>query len=294
MSFSGEVKEELLKQYASSVHCIYAELAAIVLFGDRRRVKCDHTDYLPENGEITVFLSTENDFVRQKAFTLCQKNINIKVDREQGILTFPAEFRKEHLMPDLNGALKQQCCRRAFLRGAYLSIGSMSNPGKSYHLEFDCIREAEAHLLQELIAAFDIPAKIVERKKYYVVYVKEGSAICDMLNIMGAHASLMDFENQRIVKEVRNSINRKVNCETANITKTVNAATAQVRDIMLIRETVGLEELPENLRRIAELRLEHQEATLQELGDLLTPPVGKSGVNHRLRKLSEIARSMRK
>ena len=111
---------------------------------------------------------------------------------------------------------------------------------------------------------------------------------------MGAHVSLMGFENQRIVKEVRNSVNRKVNCETANITKTVNAAAAQVRDIMLIQETYGLGELPENLREIARLRLEYQEATLQELGDLLTPPVGKSGVNHRLRKLSEIAERARK
>lgn len=294
MSFSGEVKEELLKQYASSAHCIYAELSAIILFGDRGRTKSDNMDFLPENGEITVFLNTENDFVRQKAFTLCKKNINIKGDAEKGILSFSVEFWKDRLIPDLKGTLKEQCCRRAFLRGAYLCVGSMSNPGKSYHLEFDCIDEKEADLLLELTAAFDIPAKVARRKKYYVVYIKEGSAICDMLNIMGAHVSLMDFENHRIVKEVRNSVNRKVNCETANIAKTVNAAAGQVRDIMLIQERTGLSELPKNLREIAQLRLEYQEATLQELGELLTPPVGKSGVNHRLRKLSEIAESMRK
>lgn len=294
MSFSGEVKEELLKQYASSAHCIYAELSALILFGDRSRTKSDNMDFLPENREITVFLNTENDFVRQKAFTLCKKNINIKGDAEKGILSFSVEFWKDRLIPDLRGTLKEQCCRRAFLRGAYLCVGSMSNPGKSYHLEFDCIDEKEADLLLELTAAFDIPAKVARRKKYYVVYIKEGSAICDMLNIMGAHVSLMDFENHRIVKEVRNSVNRKVNCETANIAKTVNAAAGQVRDIMLIQERTGLSELPKNLREIAQLRLEYQEATLQELGELLTPPVGKSGVNHRLRKLSEIAESMRK
>lgn len=294
MSFSGEVKEELLKQYASSAHCIYAELSAIILFGDRGRTKSDNMDFLAENGEITVFLNAENDFVRQKAFTLCKKNINIKSDAEKGVLTFSVEFWKERLIPDLKGTLKEQCCRRAFLRGAYLCVGSMSNPGKSYHLEFDCIDEKEAGLLLELTAAFDIPAKVARRKKYYVVYIKEGSAICDMLNIMGAHVSLMDFENHRIVKEVRNSVNRKVNCETANIAKTVNAAAGQVRDIMLIQKRTGLSELPKNLREIAELRLEYQEATLQELGELLTPPVGKSGVNHRLRKISEIAESMRK
>lgn len=294
MSFSGEVKEELLKQYTSSEHCIDAELAAIVMFGDRRRTRSDNIDFLSEKEEIKVFLSTENDFVRQKAFTLCKKNITIKVDVEEGILTFPVKYAREHLIPDLKGTLGRQCCRRAFLRGAYLCIGSMSNPGKSYHLEFDCIREERARLLQELIAGFDIPAKIARRKKYYVVYVKEGSAICDMLNIMGAHVSLMDFENHRIVKEVRNSVNRKVNCETANIRKTVNAAAGQVRDIMLIEETVGLDKLPENLQEIARLRMENQEATLQELGELLTPPVGKSGVNHRLRKLGLIAESIRK
>lgn len=294
MSFSGDVKEEILKQSDPSEHCIYAELAAILLFGERWRTRSEDAETLPENGEITVFLSVDNDFVKQKAFTLCRKNITIKSDVEEGSLTIPVRLMRERLTPDLCGTLKRPCCKRAFLRGAYLCIGSMSNPGKSYHLEFDCIKEARAKLLQELIADFDIPAKIARRKKYYVVYVKEGSAICDMLNIMGAHVSLMDFENHRIVKEVRNSINRKVNCETANITKTVNAAAAQVRDIELIRETCGFGRLPETLREIAELRLEYQEATLQELGELLTPPVGKSGVNHRLRKLSLIAEGIKK
>lgn len=294
MSFSGDVKEEILKQSVTAEHCVYAELAAVVLFGDRWRTKAEDTDILPENGEIKIFLNTENDFVKQKAFTLCRKNITIKSDMEEGSLTIPADLMRERLTPDLDRSLKRSCCKRAFLRGAYLCIGSMSNPGKSYHLEFDCIREERAKLLQRLIADFDIPAKIARRKKYYVVYVKEGSAICDMLNIMGAHVSLMDFENHRIVKEVRNSVNRKVNCETANITKTVNAAAAQVRDIELIREVYGFGKLPETLREIAELRLEYQEATLQELGELLIPPVGKSGVNHRLRKLGLIAESIRK
>lgn len=294
MSFSGEVKEELLKQYASSKHCVSAELAAIVLFGDKRRTKSGALDFWTQKREGAVLFGAENDFIRQKAFTLSKKNINIKVDVENEALLFPEEFQKAYFTPKLESALKRQCCKRAFLRGAYLCIGSMSNPGKSYHLEFDCIWEEEAHLLQELIAAFDIPAKIAVRKKYYVVYLKEGSAICDILNIMGAHVSLLDFENHRIVKEVRNAINRKVNCETANIAKTVNAAAGQVRDIKLIGEAYGFSELPKHLREMAELRLEYQEATLQELGELLMPPVGKSGVNHRLRKLSEIAESIRK
>ena len=293
MSFSGDVKEEILRQRDAAKHCLFAELSAIVLFGDRRRGKPDKSDILTENGEKKIFLGAENDFVRQKAFTLCQKNITIKIDAEKGSLTIPAKLLRERLMPDPDTTLKRPCCKRAFLRGAYLCVGSMSNPGRSYHLEFDCVGEAQAKLLQGLIADFDIPAKIARRKKYDVVYVKEGSAICDMLNVLGAHVSLMDFENERIVKEVRNSVNRKVNCETANIRKTVNAASAQVRDIELIREAYGFSKLPEPLREIAKLRLQYQDATLQELGELLTPPVGKSGVNHRLRKLGLIAESVR-
>ena len=137
-------------------------------------------------------------------------------------------------------------------------------------------------------------AKIVTRKKYYVVYLKEGAQIVHLLNIMEAHVALMNLENVRILKEMRNSVNRKVNCETANISKTVNAAVQQLQDIAYIREKAGLDSLPEHLREIALLRLEYPEAPLKELGTYLDPPVGKSGVNHRLRKISEIAEGLRK
>ncbi len=293
MSFSGEVKEELVKQHTSAKHCIYAELAALIMFGGKQRADAYQANMMQEEGGIKIFLSAENDFIRQKAFTLGKKNINIEISVQENSVLFLKGFPVEVLRPDLESTLKEKCCKRAFLRGAYLCIGSMSNPGKSYHLEYDCLWKEEACLLQELIADFDIEAKIVERKKYFVVYIKDGSAICDMLNIMGAYKSLMNFENYRIVKEVRNSVNRKVNCETANITKTVNAAGRQVQDILLIQETIGFAGLPKHLREIAELRLEYQDATLQELGEYLTPPVGKSGVNHRLRKLSEIAESIK-
>ena len=145
----------------------------------------------------------------------------------------------------------------------------------------------------EIINSFEIDAKIVQRKKNYVVYVKEGAQIVDMLNIMEAHVALMNLENVRILKEMRNSVNRQVNCETANINKTVNAAVKQIEDINYIRDTVGLESLPENLQAIAEVRLKYPEAALKELGTFLEPAVGKSGVNHRLRKLCEIAEEMR-
>lgn len=174
-----------------------------------------------------------------------------------------------------------------------MCVGSMSAPEKGYHLEFVCSNEEKAVQLQEVIHGFGIEAKIVLRKKYYVVYIKESEAIVDLLNVMEAHVALMNLENLRILKEMRNSINRRVNCEAANISKTVNAASRQIEDILFLKDHYGFEKLPDNLRQMAQVRLEYPEATLKELGEYLDPPVGKSGVNHRLRSLSEIAEKNR-
>ena len=135
--------------------------------------------------------------------------------------------------------------------------------------------------------------KVVRRKKSFVVYLKEGTQIVDIMNVMEEHVCLIELENVRILKEMRNSVNRKVNCETANINKTVSAAVKQVEDITYLRDTIGFENLPENLVEAALARLENPEAALKELGEALTPPVGKSGINHRLRKLSEMADKVR-
>ena len=178
-------------------------------------------------------------------------------------------------------------------RGALVEGGSISDPNKSYHFEIVCRSIPQAEQLRDVINSFDMDAKIVARKKYQVVYLKEGSQIVDILNIMEAHVALMNLENVRILKEMRNSVNRKVNCETANISKTVNAAVKQLADIEYIRETAGLSYLPENLKEMALLRLEYPDAPLAELGTYLNPPVGKSGVNHRLRRISEMADSLR-
>ena len=153
--------------------------------------------------------------------------------------------------------------------------------------------EEKASRLKKLMEPYQIDARIVMRKKHYVVYVKEGSQIVDLLGLMGAHVSLMQLENVRIVKEMRNFVNRKVNCETANLNKTVSAAVRQTEDIRYIENTVGLQKLTEGLEQIARLRLEHPDASLKELGEMLSPKVGKSGVNHRLRKLSLIAERLR-
>ena len=174
-----------------------------------------------------------------------------------------------------------------------MAAGSVSDPERFYHFEIACGSEAKAVQLQGLIRSFDLDARIVKRKKYYVVYIKEGSQIVDILNVMEAPVSLMELENIRILKEMRGSVNRQVNCETANIAKTVNAAARQVEDIEYLRDHYGFENLPEGLREMAEVRLENPDAPLKELGEYFTPAIGKSGVNHRLRKLGELAEKVR-
>ena len=246
-------------------------------------------------GNFTIGFQTEKEKVVEKGYTLLKKTFSIEADVAIG-----EEKMQElhHKFGDLNEPadsllVKNACCRRAFIRGAFLCVGSVSAPEKGYHLEFVCTNEKKAKQLQEMIQSFDIEAKIILRKKYYVVYMKEGKAIVDLLNVMEAHIALMNLENLRIIKEVRNTVNRRVNCEAANISKTVNAASRQIEDILLLKEKYGLENLPENLRQMAQVRLEYPEAPLKELGELLEPAVGKSGVNHRLRKLSEMADKLR-
>lgn len=308
MSFSGMVKEELSKQIGIARHCRIAETAALLCACGKMTT------------EGSLRFQTENDTVVRKYFTLLQKTFNIDTEiaiRESRQLkrghVYYVELTDSTEIQDVlqgtklsvneddgetlclsNGLLTQRsCCKRAFIRGAFLTAGSISDPEKGYHFEIVSQDEKRAQYIQDIICSFQIDAKIVLRKKSYVIYVKEGAQIVDMLAIMEANVSLMNLENIRILKEMRNSVNRKVNCETANINKTVSAAVKQIEDIRLIEKYRGFHELNEGLAEIAELRLRYPEATLKELGMMLNPQVGKSGVNHRLRKLSEIADELR-
>ncbi len=287
MSFSHDVKEELAGHISSARHCQIAELAAMLHFSGQYGRDSE--------GNFTIGFQTENETVVKKGFTLLKKTFTIDTDVVIGEEKMQELYHKfgDLSQPADELLVKNACCRRAFIRGAFLCVGSVSAPEKGYHLEFVCTNEEKAKQLQALIQSFDIEAKIILRKKYYVVYMKEGRAIVDLLNVMEAHVALMNLENLRIIKEVRNSVNRRVNCEAANISKTVNAASRQIEDILLLKERYGLENLSENLREMAQVRLEYPEAPLKELGELLEPPVGKSGVNHRLRKLSEMADKLR-
>lgn len=287
MSFSANVKKELIGIMPGHKHCRKAELAGIFQYGGQiGRVTTN---------AYTVGFHTENAEVSKKGFTLLRKTFSIDFDNnlsEQQLFDFLK--RMEAVEQDsLENVTNRICCRRAFIRGAFLAVGSVSDPEKGYHLEFVCEEEDQARLLHNLLRTFDIDTKIIERKQHFIVYIKEGTAIVDLFNVMEAHVALMELENLRVLKEMRNSVNRRVNCETANINKTVNAATKQVEDIQYIENTKGLASLPDTLYEMAHVRLEHPDATLKELGEMLVPPVGKSGVNHRLRKISEYAEKLR-
>lgn len=313
MSFSSSVKDELSRQISPARHCQIAEMAAIISLCGRVQIS--------ENDEYAIRIQTENVAVARKYFTLLKKKFNIGADisirrnaylkksrtytvlvsdHEEALRILQAtKLIDEHgevgenLSLVKNIVVQNACCRRAFIRGAFLASGSISDPEKFYHFEIVCATMAKAEQLKNIILTFSIDAKIVARKKYFVVYIKEGSQIVDILNVMEAHVALMNLENIRIMKEMRNSVNRQVNCETANINKTVSAAVRQLEDIEYIRDTAGLSSLPDNLYEIAQIRLDRPEATLKELGEALSPPVGKSGVNHRLRKLCAIAERLR-
>ena len=312
MSFSGMVKEELSGQISSADHCMLSELAGIFCLSGRVKQESEGCWYLT--------VPMENEPLRRKCFTLLEKTFNIGEDAfppEESSHLKSGEYRalitgrdriervlrrtKLHILPE-SGTLmidskvkeKRHCCLKAFIRGAFLAAGSISDPEKGYHFEIVCQDRERADYLKEAMKAFGVSPRIVTRKKTEVVYVKEGSAISDLLVVMEAAGSMMNFENIRILKEMRNSVNRKVNCEAANIRKTVSAAVKQVEDIRLIEKRIGFESLGKGLSEMARLRIQYPDATLVELGMMSDPQVGKSGVNHRLRKLCAIAEDLRR
>ena len=298
MSFSGEVKKELLKVIPEARHCRIAELAAVIDFSGK---------FVPaESGGENLRLRTENPDLARKVFTIIKKAFNIGVDiSENGTegtgrrsaawaeIRDPGETARIRNAVSHRMLLSMDCCRRSYLRGAFLCSGSISAPEKYYHLEIDCPNAEAADRTRQLMKECGLDARVVLRKKSYVVYLKEGAQIVEMLGLMGANLSLMNLENIRIVREMRGTVNRQVNCETANLRKTVAASLRQVDDIRYIREHEGFSELSPALRSMAEIRLSYPDASLTELGDLMKPKVGKSGVNHRLRKLSEYAEKLR-
>ena len=311
LSFSSNVKEEISQRFGNARHCNIAELSALLNI-------CGYIGRFRE--KFCVKIQTDNSLVARKYFTLVQKtfkiNCNVTVRKNHFhhsnstyILTITKKADVEKILTATGILLDNQkkicnccyapivysaCCKRAYIRGAFLAIGSMNDPQKNYHLEFVYTQPKKAEALKELLHTFGLEAKMVKRKEHFVLYLKEGEQIADILNIMQAHIALLNLENVRVVKDMRNHVNRKVNCETANLNKTVAASVKQLEDIQYIRTKKAWESLPENLLETAQLRLQYPEASLKELGLLMNPPMGKSGINHRLKKISDIAEEMRK
>ncbi|CCJ33566.1 DNA-binding protein WhiA [Caloramator australicus] len=314
MSFSAEVKNELSRIIDEKKCCQMAELAAIIKLSGSININAKQG--------LSFKVTTENPAIARRIFSLLKSLFDVHADvmvKKNNILkknniyyvVVSADMNSNEILKSLGvlkeyhdgtigfnnkinvDLIKKSCCKKAFLRGAFLASGSISNPEKTYHLEFVSNNQELAEDVMKLLNSFDLGAKIILRKNSYVVYIKEGDKIIDLLNIIGAHNALLELENVRIYKEMRNNVNRLVNCETANLNKTVDAAVRQIESIKLIQEKIGLKKLPPNLREVAELRLNYPDISLKELGQMLNPPIGKSGINHRLRKIEKIAEELR-
>lgn len=308
MSFASEIKKEMT-QIENKDCCKEAELAALIRM----------------NGAISITreshvldIQTENAAIARRIYTLIKSRYSYPIKllvrrkmklKKNNVYIARIEEGSKDMLLSLNILIEpftlvrtisdkyseKACCRRAYLRGAFLAGGSVNNPEtSSYHLEIANAYEEHNESLCELMNRFDLKAKILERRNGYITYIKESEKITEFLNLTGAHQALFKFEDVRIIRDMRNSVNRLVNCETANLNKTIGAAFRQVENIKLIDKVVGLETLPIKLQEIAKVRVEHQDASLKELGELVAGgKISKSGINHRLKKIDQIADQLR-
>ena len=309
MSFSGDIKTELAEQASPTRHCKLAELTAI----------CGCCgEYIPRpGGGLFFMLQSESEYPIKAAYQLIKKlfhaapEVLLSTGRSQarqrnyllllkdadtvGKMLFETKLMKaggalvDLSLPHADLIPKNTCCKRAYLQGLFLCCGTMSDPHKAYRIEFVCESGADADDTAALLAEFGIKAKRTKRKNRDIIYIKEGEKIADTLGIIGARKALLEFENIRILKDISGNVNRQVNCEAANMNKTAVAGTQQIRYIEKIAAVRGLDSLPDDLRELAQARLANPDMGLKELGALLSPPVGKSGVYHRFNRIKEIA-----
>ena len=305
MSFSSDLKIELLDIIPKNIHCRYALLAGFISINGRLiptengadfavRVESDEVeDFILKLIRMTTGIADE-DIVRENEKTHHRKLIIAEEDFEKELRP-RLKLGSENNRVTVNDIITERsCCKKSYLRGAFLAGGSISNPEKSYHMEISVPTKTEALKLQGILNAFSPGAKVISRKDRFIVYIKDAETISNTFGIIGASKSMMEFENIRILKDLRNSINREVNCDTANMAKTANAAAKQIDDINYCLSHINPEDMPEALREMAEVRLKYPYLSLKELGDKFTPPLGKSGINHRLKKISDMADKLRK
>lgn len=307
MSFAAQTKKELTMVEADTC-CERAELSALIRMNGSVSVS---------SRKVVLDISTENAAIARRIYSLVKKHFEVHTEllvrkkmrlKKNNVYIVRIPTRVQEILSELRivsegfvfndgidkNIIKKSCCKRSYLRGAFLAGGSVNNPeGSSYHLEISSMYEEHCEALVELANKFDLNARCIERKKGFVFYIKEGEKIIELLNIVGAHQALFKFEDVRIMRDMRNSVNRIVNCETANLNKTIGAAVRQIDNIRLLQREIGLNNLPDKLREVAEIRLQHPDMNLKEVGEMLKGSVSKSGVNHRLRKIDELAEKIR-
>lgn len=308
LSFSGQVKDELAHLFPGNECCRRMELAALIRasgrieIGSGQRVSCvivtDHAAVARKVLRLikTGFgLQTLTMVMRRRRL---RKNLSymVRVPSQTGLVELLRAVgvldADGHLLdwaePD---ELKSDHCRRAFLRGTFLGTGWVSSPDKQHHLEMTTTATEAADAVGQMLFAYGIPARMAWRKESLVLYIKDGTGIARFLSVVGAHQSLLHYEDVRAMKEMKNLVNRQVNAETANLNKTIEAAARQLEALERLRASGGMERLTGPLRELAELRLKHPEANLTELGEMCHPKVSKSAVNHRMRQLMRMAES---
>lgn len=304
MTYSEQVKQELVRLPPEKACCMLSELSALT--------QACGSLILKGGGRVMVRYSVENAPLAKRIFLLLKDRLSIVPvvahhtnprlgGRRILTLTVPEQEARRLLMAlhmlrhsetgDIfhgvpRGALQRRCCRKAFLRGAFLGAGSMANPEKGYHLEFISASPARAEALRAILHKCDIQAGVAQRRGATVVYVKSGDQVADLLTLMGAPKALLEMENIRIKRASRGQANRALNCDAANVAKQLAAAEKQIMAIKAY--SAHFSSLPAPLQEIARIRLQNPDGSLEQLGALLSPPLGKSGVNHRLRRLMAI------
>ncbi len=304
MSFSSDVKKELCSVIPKAIHCRIAELAGVLSVNGR-------TEY--DNNDELLIIRAENemleDFIRKLLSIIFKAEsediilVNEKMHHRKLVISnkelIDDIFIKLKLSRDSNRIsvspviTERSCCKKAYLKGVFIAGGYIGSPEKKYQMEMSLVSDNEAEKILSIISSEHFNGKYSHRRERYIVYIKDGDTISGILGVMGAANSMMEFENIRIFKDIRNVVNREVNCDTANLAKTASAAAKVIDDIKFIRDTAGLDILNDTLRETAVFRLDYPTLSIKELGELFSPAVGKSGMNHRLRKLSQIAEELK-
>lgn len=306
MSFSTDVKKEVININSNLRHCVLSEIYGLLL---------DNCKISLFNDKFNIIIKSENKYFVTRLNKLLKEHFNFTIEvrvilrnsrhqYELYVLDCLSLLLSLKIFSRVNGEiiynnsfnemlLKENCCKASFLRGLFLANGSINDPNKHNHIEF--VRHSDKYL-ENIVKTFDffqLNCKITNRKDYNIIYIKNGESLSDFLGLIGAHISLLEFENTKVFKDLRNNINRKQNCDIANLNKTINAAIAQIEDINYIIDRGYFEKLPMDLREIIDLRLSDTDITLKEIGERLNPPISKSSVYYKFKKINKIAKKLR-